>query len=48
MPLTFRKLYDVYGTKASLLNPDYIPDLDPKYVTSPDVQMLMKVSGRWK
>ena len=48
LPLMFRRLYDVYGTKASSLYPDYFPIFDLKYVTSSDIKDLVIAFGKWK
>nr|CAB3267038.1 transmembrane protein 135 [Phallusia mammillata] len=46
-PGMFRKMLDCFGTNASTLYPDFIPPLDPKFATSPDVIKVMIASGKW-
>ncbi|CAK8678709.1 unnamed protein product [Clavelina lepadiformis] len=47
-PVMFRKLFDVFGTKATTLYPNFVPDLDPRYVKTTAVMELLKVHGKWR
>lgn len=46
-PLLFRKLLDVYGTKASLLYPNHIPKLKKEFVVSSAVKDILIANNQW-
>nr|XP_039264862.1 transmembrane protein 135-like [Styela clava] len=46
-PLLFRKLLDRFGTEATKMYPNFVPDLDPKYVITPEVQQVLASHGKW-
>ena len=43
----FRKLLDVYGTRASLLYPNFVPNLDKRFVTSDEVRQILIANEKW-
>ncbi|XP_039265289.2 transmembrane protein 135-like [Styela clava] len=47
-PLMFRKLLDKFGTEASRMYPDFVPDLDPKYVKTEEVKRVLAQFGKWR
>lgn len=46
-PLVFRMLLDKYGTHATKLYPNFIPDLDPSLVQTDEVKRVLAIHGKW-